>query len=89
MDPSKVIDNTTSGITEYPFEDIEYETLGPGLLSKSHNNSIWFTAVTYPEGGNIIRFDVASKNFTVFDLPEAHEVPVGITEDDEGIKWDK
>ena len=87
LDPSKVIDNTTSGITEYPFEDIEYETLGSGLLSKSYNNTIWFTAVTYPEGGNIISFDVASKNFTVFDLPEGSGVPVGIAEDDEGILW--
>jgi virginiamycin B lyase len=87
LDPSKVIDNTTSGITEYPFEDIEYETLGPGLLSKSYNNTIWFTAVTYPEGGNIISFDVASKNFTVFDLPEGSGVPVGMAEDDEGILW--
>lgn len=87
LDPSKVIDNTTSGITEYPFEDIEYETLGPGLLSKNYNNTIWFTAVTYPEGGNIVGFNVASKNFTVFDLPEGSGVPVGIAEDDEGILW--
>jgi hypothetical protein len=34
LDPSRAIDNTTSGITEYPFEDIEYETMGPGLISK-------------------------------------------------------
>lgn len=87
LDPSKVIDNTTSGITEYPFEDIEYETLGPGLISKSYNNTIWFTAVTYPEGGNIVGFNVASKNFTVFDLPEGSGVPIGIAEDDEGILW--
>ncbi|MGH9964656.1 MAG: virginiamycin B lyase family protein [Nitrososphaeraceae archaeon] len=87
LDPSKVIDNTTSGITEYPFEDIEYETLGPGLISKNYNNTIWFTSLTYPEGGNIVGFNVASKNFTVFDLLEGSGVPVGIAEDDEGILW--
>lgn len=66
LDPRKVIDNTTSGITEFPFKDIEYETLRPGLISKSYNNTIWFTAVTYPEGGNIVSFDFISKNFTVY-----------------------
>lgn len=69
LDPSKVIDNPTSGITEYPFEDIEYETMGSGLISKNNNNNtIWFTTVTYPEGGNIVSFDLVSKNFTVFDF---------------------
>lgn len=87
LDPSKVIDNTTSGITEYPFEDIEYETMGPGLISKSNNNTIRFTTVTYPEGGNIVSFDLVSKNFTVFDLPEGSGVPVGIAEDNEGVLW--
>jgi virginiamycin B lyase len=87
LDPSKVIDNTTRGITEFPFEDIEYETLGPGLISKIHNNTIWFTAVTYPEGGTIVGFDVINKNFTVFDLPEGTGVPVGIAEDEEGVLW--
>jgi virginiamycin B lyase len=90
LDPNKVTDNTTSGITEYPFENIDYETMGPGLISKknnNNNNTIWFTAVTYPEGGNIVGFDMVSKNFTVFDLPEDSGVPIGITEDDEGILW--
>jgi virginiamycin B lyase len=87
LDPSKVIDNTTSGITEYPFDDIEYETMGPGLISKNNNNTIWFSTVTYPEGGNIVSFDVINKNFTVFELPEGSGVPVGIAEDNEGVLW--
>jgi virginiamycin B lyase len=87
LDPSKVIDNTTNGIIEYPFEDIEYETMGPGLISKNNNNTIWFSTVTYPEGGNIVSFDIISKNFTVFELPEGSGVPVGIAEDNEGVLW--
>jgi virginiamycin B lyase len=43
--------------------------------------------VTYPEGGNIVSFDLASKNFTVIDLPEDSGVPVGIAEDNEGVLW--
>lgn len=87
LDPSKVVDNTTNGITEYPFEDIEYETLGPILISKNYNNTIWFTAVTYPEGGNVISFNTANKNFTVFDLPGESSVPIGVAEDRNGALW--
>jgi streptogramin lyase len=87
LDPSKVIDNTTRGITEFALEDIEFETLGPGLIRNSYNNTIWFTAVTYPEGGNVVGFDVINKNFTVFDLPEGTGVPVGIAEDEDGVLW--
>ena len=34
LDPDKVVDNTTQGIIEYPFDEIEYETLGPVLISR-------------------------------------------------------
>lgn len=87
LDPNNVLDNTTNGIIEYPFEDIEYETLGPVLISKYYNNTIWFTAVTYPEGGNIVSFDIVNKNFTVFDLPEGSGVPIGVAEGSDGILW--
>jgi virginiamycin B lyase len=87
LDPNKVVDNTTNGIIEYPFEDIEYETLGPVLISKNFNNTIWFTAVTYPQGGNVVSFDIVNKNFTVFDLPEGSGVPIGVAEGSDGILW--
>jgi len=88
LDPDKVVDNTTHGIIEYPFDEIEYETLGPVLISKNYNDTIWFTAVTYPEGGNIVSFNTTNKNFTVYDLPEGSSaVPIGIAEDNAGILW--
>ena len=87
LDPNKVVDNTTEGIIEYPFEEIEYETLGPVLISNNFNDTIWFTAVTYPEGGNLISFNLASNNFTVHELAEDSGVPIGIAEDDAGILW--
>jgi virginiamycin B lyase len=88
LDPDKVVDNTTHGIIEYPFDEIEYETLGPVLISKNYNDTIWFTAVTYPEGGNIVSFNTTNENFTVYDLPEGSSaVPIGIAEDNAGILW--
>lgn len=87
LDPDKVVDNTTEGIIEYPFEEIEYETLGPVLISKNFNDTIWFTAVTYPEGGTIVNFNTTDKNFRVYELPEGSGVPIGVAEDRAGILW--
>ena len=61
--------------------------MGPILISKYFNNTIWFTAVTYPQGGNVVSFDIVSKNFTVFDLPQDSGVPIGEAEDNDGILW--
>lgn len=88
LDPDKVVDNTTHGIIEYPFDEIEYETLGPVLISKNYNDTIWFTAVTYPEGGNIVSFNTTNEKFTVYNLPDGSSaVPIGIAEDNAGILW--
>jgi virginiamycin B lyase len=85
LDPDKVVDNTTQGIVEYPFNEIKYE--GPVLISKNYNDTIWFTAVTYPEGGNVVSFNTTNENFTVYDLPEGSGVPIGVAEDNDGILW--
>ncbi|HZD34555.1 MAG TPA: hypothetical protein VE130_05075 [Nitrososphaeraceae archaeon] len=87
LDPDKVADNTTEGIIEYLFEEIEYETMGPVLISSSFNDTIWFSAVTYPEGGNLISFNPANNSFTVHEFPASIGVPIGIAEDNEGILW--
>lgn len=66
LDPDKVVDNNKEGFIEYPFKKIEYETLGQVLISKNFEDTIWFTVVTYHEGGNIVGFNSTSVNFNVY-----------------------
>ena len=86
IDPAKTENNTSSGITEYELKGIEFETMGPVTVSKD-NRSVWFTAVTFPEGGNIVKFDMNTLAFQVLELDEGAGVPVGIAEDNYGRLW--
>ena len=85
IEPNKARNGTSDGITEYELKQIDFETMGPMTIGK--NGTIWLTAVSFPEGGNIVKFDPITKNFTVFDLPKGTGVPVGIAEDAYGRVW--
>jgi virginiamycin B lyase len=90
INPDKVVDNTTDGITEYEIELENFETMGPATVGNSNgnnNNSVWFTAVDFPKGGQIVRFDMDTEKFQIFDLPKGSGVPIGIAEDDKGRLW--
>ena len=85
IEPHKAKNGTSQGITEYALKQIDFKTMGPHVIGK--NDTIWLTAVSFPEAGNIVKFDPTSKNFTVFQLPNGTGVPVGIAEDDYGRVW--
>lgn len=48
---------------------------------------IWFSTMDYPEVGSVVRFDINTKEFKVFELPKNAGIPVGIVEDDQGRLW--
>ncbi|HEX5978954.1 MAG TPA: hypothetical protein VFY68_16850, partial [Nitrososphaeraceae archaeon] len=95
INPDRVVDNTTNGITEYELELEDFESMGPATVSSSssnssndnNNNSVWFTAVDFPEGGRIVKFDMNTEKFQIFDLPKGSGVPIGIAEDDKSRLW--
>jgi virginiamycin B lyase len=97
INPDEAVDNTTRGITEYELElggggGKDIESIGPTTVSSngssnSNNNTVWFTAVDFPEGGQIVRFDMNREEFEIFDLPIGSGVPIGIAEDDKGRLW--
>jgi len=86
IDPALTEHNTSKGISEYPVQGIEFETLGPISISKN-KDALWLTAVKYPEGGSILKFDFQEKRFTVFNLSKGSAVPIGIVEDNSGKLW--
>ena len=96
IDPAKVSNNTTNGIQEYQVnlsEDEGFETMGPLIITNNddskdtNNETVWFTAVDFPETGHVIKFDIDKKKFEVLTLAEGVGVPVGIVEDDKGRLW--
>jgi virginiamycin B lyase len=98
INPDEAVDNTSRGITEYELESggegggEDIESIGPTTVSSngsnnSNNNIVWFTAVDFPEGGQIVRFDMDKEEFEIFELPIGSGVPIGIAEDDKGRLW--
>jgi virginiamycin B lyase len=87
IDPESAANNTTQGIIEYELPaDLDFETMGPVTMSRD-NRTLWFTAVTFPDGGHLVGFDINSKDFEVYSLPKQAGVPIGIAEDDKGRLW--
>jgi virginiamycin B lyase len=87
IDPALAENNSTKGIKEYEIKQVDFETMGPVTVSSKDDNTVWFTTVTFPEGGKISRFDIASQEFTFYKLPKEAGVPVGIVEDKDGRLW--
>jgi virginiamycin B lyase len=87
IDPALAENNSSKGIKEYEINQVEFKTMGPVTVSNKNNNTVWFTTVSYPQGGNISRFDMDTEEFTFYDLPKEAGVPVGIVEDRDGRLW--
>lgn len=103
FEPSKVITNTTEGISELDMSrQIDFQTMGPisngfGFTSDNiidnttnptnTNETLWFSTATFPVGGHIIEYDIAAEALTIHDVTYTHSVPFSITEDENGTLW--
>jgi virginiamycin B lyase len=100
LDPLKVENNTTKGISELELsKQIKFETMGPisngyGFTDNTRNGNksnmnetLWFSTVSFPVGGQLIKYDITEGTLTVHDLTNTHSVPISVTEDDNGTVW--
>jgi virginiamycin B lyase len=100
LDPLKVESNTTKGISEMELsKQIKFETMGPisngfGFTDNTKNRNksdmnetLWFSTVSFPVGGQLIKYDITEGTLTVHDLTNTHSVPISVTEDDNGTVW--
>ena len=84
LDPSSAQHGTSKGIREFS-ASVNLETLGP--LTFDADGNIWFTAITYPVSGKIMKFNPNNESFNSYDLPEGISSPVGIVADKNGDLW--
>ncbi len=103
IEPSKVITNTTEGISELDMSrQIDFQTMGPisngfgftngnGNANTTNptniNETLWFSTAIFPVGGQIIKYDIASESLTIHDVTYTHSVPFSIAEDENGTLW--
>ncbi len=102
LEPLKVVNNTTKGISELDLsKQIKFETMGPisngfGFSDKDINNNItksninetiWFSTVSFPVGGQLVKYDLTEGSLTIHDLTNTHSVPISVAEDENGTLW--
>lgn len=102
LEPSKVINNTTEGISELDMsKQINFQTMGPisngigfpqtneiGNNSNSNvNETLWFSTSIFPVGGQLIKYDIPNGALTIHDVNHTHSVPFSIAEDENGLLW--
>jgi len=103
FEPSKVVDNTTEGISELDMSrQIDFQTMGPisngfGFTGADTNSNttnpnnaretLWFSTAIFPVGGHIIKYDIAAGSLTIHDVTHTHSVPFSISEDENGTLW--
>ena len=78
---------------------IQFTTMGPisngfafknGLNNSNPNNQseiLWFSTVSYPVGGQLVKFDIGKESVTINDLTPLQSVPISIAEDENGNIW--
>lgn len=101
IDPSKVITNTTEGISELDMSrQIDFQTMGPisngfgfgnidvnSTSPTNVNETLWFSTASFPVGGQIIGYDVTGEALIIHDVTYTHNVPFSIAEDENGLLW--
>lgn len=102
LDPALVENNTTKGISELDFlNQIQFATMGPisngygyvkndGNQNNNMNNqseTLWFSTVSYPVGGQLIKYDIGEETLSIHDLTHLNSVPISIAEDENGNVW--
>ena len=102
LEPSKVINNTTEGISELDMsKQINFQTMGPisnGIgfpqtneignnRNSNVNETLWFSTSIFPIGGQLIKYDIPNGALTIHDVNHTHSVPFSIAEDENGLLW--
>ncbi|MDN5845423.1 MAG: hypothetical protein L0H53_04020 [Candidatus Nitrosocosmicus sp.] len=103
LDPALVQDNTTKGISELDFlNQIQFVTMGPisngyGYVKNDSNQNtkminnqsevLWFSTVSYPVGGQLVKYDIGEETSSIHDLTHLNAVPISISEDENGNVW--
>jgi virginiamycin B lyase len=102
LDPQNVQSNTTKGITELNLsKQINFDSTGPisnsfgfnqNESSKNTNSNVakenlWFSTVNFPIGGQLVKYNIAKQNLSVFDLTSRHTIPLSVAEDEKGRVW--
>ena len=85
--------STSNGITKIPmpvnnFKGIDSKQISIGSMTlDNRRNVIWISLSALESEGEILRYNITSRTFDTFILPEQLSLPVGLAVDDNGNLW--
>jgi virginiamycin B lyase len=85
--------NTSDGIRKIPmpvgsFKGIDPKQISTGSLAVDNKKDvIWISLSAFASEGEILRYNMTSRTFDTFVLPEQLSLPVGLAEDNNGNLW--
>ncbi|HYA84644.1 MAG TPA: hypothetical protein VEH06_14530 [Candidatus Bathyarchaeia archaeon] len=85
--------NTSDGIRKIPmplgsFKDIDSKQISTGSIAVDNKrNVIWISLSAFASEGEILRYNIISRTFDTFVLPEQLSLPVGLAVDNNGNLW--
>jgi virginiamycin B lyase len=90
---AKMRNGTSDGISGIPMPIDKFSGTDPTLISTgslavdNNRNAVWISMLAFQKRGEILRYDIGTKTFKIFDMPEELTSPVGIALDDSGNLW--
>jgi virginiamycin B lyase len=92
-DITKMRNGTSIGISGIPIPVDKFSGIDPTLISTgsavvdNKRNVVWVSMLAFQKKGQIVRYDIGTKTFKVFDMPKELTSPVGTAVDDLGNLW--
>lgn len=56
-------------------------------IVNNQSEALWFSTVSYPVGGQLIKYDIGKETLNIHDLTYLNGVPISIAEDENGNVW--
>lgn len=92
-DIAKMRNGTSTGISGIPMPVDKFRGIDPTLISTgsvavdNKRNVVWVSMLAFQKEGQVVRYEIGTKTFKVFDMPKELTSPVGTTVDDQGNLW--
>lgn len=84
---------TSNGITKIPIPTAGFKGIDPSLISigsvavDNKRGVVWISMLSFPNKGEILRYNISSKTFDTFNMPAGLNSPVGVAVTNDGNLW--
>lgn len=71
----------------YGYGQVKNDSNQNNILMNNQSETLWFSTVSYPVGGQLIKYDIGEETLSIHDLSHLNSVPISIAEDENGNVW--